>query len=167
MFDGALPGRLPAAAGKCDNTDSGRRSITGSAVEQRFCNSLVTVPPRFVAPLKARRSAENIAYGYDNVSQTLGQWINSTGHRETLLMHGAIKVGVASAKSAMTGRTYWAMVIAGDHERPSRSPSPKRTKSNHDAENCRLELAGLFRSTNQRQESPRVAERSETKTYGS
>ena len=101
-----------------------------------------------VAPSKARRSAENIAYGYDSFSKTLGQWINSTGHRENLLMHGATKVGVASAKSATTGRTYWAMVIAGDYERPSRSPSPKRTKSNHDEGNCRLELAGLCLTTN-------------------
>ncbi|MGA9090481.1 MAG: CAP domain-containing protein [Bradyrhizobium sp.] len=101
-----------------------------------------------VAPSKARRSAENIAYGYDSFSKTLGQWINSTGHRENLLMHGATKVGVASAKSATTGRTYWAMVIAGDYERPSRSPSPKRTKSNHDEGNCRLELAGLCLTNN-------------------
>jgi uncharacterized protein YkwD len=99
-----------------------------------------------VAPSKARRSAENIAYGYDSFSKTLGQWINSSGHRENLLMHRATKVGVASAKSTTTGRTYWAMVIAGDYER-SRSPSPKSTKSNHDKGNCRLELAGLCLST--------------------
>jgi hypothetical protein len=36
-----------------------------------------------------------------------------------------------------------AMVIAGDYERPSRPPSPKPTKSNHDEGNCRLELAGF------------------------
>jgi hypothetical protein len=100
-----------------------------------------------VAPSKARRSAENIAYGYDNFSKTLGQWINSSGHRENLLMHGATKVGVASAKSTTTGRTYWAMVIAGGYE-GSRSRSPKPTKSNHDEGNCRLELAGLCLSTN-------------------
>lgn len=99
-----------------------------------------------VAPSKARRSAENIAYGYDSFSKTLGQWINSSGHRENLLMHGATKVGVASAKSATTGRTYWAMVIAGGYER-SRSPSPKPTKSNRNEKNCRLELAGLCLST--------------------
>jgi uncharacterized protein YkwD len=100
-----------------------------------------------VAPSKARRSAENIAYGYDSFSKTLGQWINSSGHRENLLMHGATKVGVASAKSTTTGRTYWAMVIAGGYE-GSRSRSPKSTKSNRDEGNCRLELAGLCLSTN-------------------
>ena len=95
-----------------------------------------------VAPSKAHRSAENIAYDYDSFSKTLGQWINSSGHRENLLMHGATKVGVASAKSRTTGRTYWAMVIAGDYER-FRSPSPKSTRSNHDERTCRLEFVGL------------------------
>jgi uncharacterized protein YkwD len=95
-----------------------------------------------VAPSKAHRTAENIAYGYDSFSKTLGQWINSTGHRENLLMHGASKVGVASARSATTGRTYWAMVIAGGYER-SRSPSAKPTKSKHDEGACRIELLGL------------------------
>jgi hypothetical protein len=35
-------------------------------------------------------------------------------------MHGASRVGVASAKSSTTGRTYWAMVIAGGNEHPKR-----------------------------------------------
>jgi uncharacterized protein YkwD len=95
-----------------------------------------------VAPSKAHRSGENIAYGYDSFSKTLGQWINSSGHRENLLMHGATKVGVASAKSTRTGLTYWAMVIAGDYESP-RSPSSKTTKSNHDEGACRIQVAGL------------------------
>ncbi len=50
-------------------------------------------------------------------SKTLDQWINSSGHRKNLLLPGATRVGVASVKSAKTGRTYWAMVIAGDYER--------------------------------------------------
>lgn len=99
-----------------------------------------------VASSKAHRTAENIAYGYDSFPKTLGQWINSSGHRENLLMHGASKVGVASAKSTTTGRTYWAMVIAGGYE-PSRSPSPKPTRPGHGEKNCRLELAGLCLSS--------------------
>ena len=95
-----------------------------------------------VAPAKARRSAENIAYGYESFSKTLGQWIDSSGHRKNLLMHGATKVGVASAKSTTTGRIYWAMVIAGDYERP-RSPSSKTTKPDRDEGTCRLEFVGL------------------------
>ena len=99
-----------------------------------------------VAPSKAHRTAENIAYGYDSFSKTLGQWINSSGHRENLLMHGASKVGVASARSTTTGRTYWAMVIAGGYE-GSRSSLARPTKSNHHEKNCRMELAGLCLST--------------------
>src|ERR1035438_8314073 len=66
----------------------------------------------------AGRAAENIAYGYDSFPKTLGQWIDSAGHRRNLLLHGASRVGVAGVKSATTGRTYWAMEIAGDYERP-------------------------------------------------
>src|SRR6201992_3073838 len=42
-----------------------------------------------VAPAKAGRAAENIAYGYDSFEKTLDQWIASTGHRDNLLLHNA------------------------------------------------------------------------------
>ena len=71
-----------------------------------------------VAPANAGRAAENIAYGYDSFPKTLDQWINSSSHRKNLLMHEGERVGVASAKSSADGRTYWAMVIAGDYEKP-------------------------------------------------
>jgi hypothetical protein len=73
-----------------------------------------------IAPAKSGRAAENIAYGYDSFDKTLNQWIGSTGHRKNLLLHKASRIGVASAKSATSSRTYWAMVIAGGYE-----PSPK------------------------------------------
>ena len=69
-----------------------------------------------VSPAGAGRAAENIAYGYDSFPKTLNQWINSSGHRRNLLLQNASRVGVASVKSSTTGRTYWAMVIAGDYE---------------------------------------------------
>ena len=71
---------------------------------------------RRVSPAGAGRAAENIAYGYESFPKTLDQWINSSGHRRNLLLHNASRVGVASVKSSATGRTYWAMVIAGDYE---------------------------------------------------
>ncbi|MCP9626870.1 CAP domain-containing protein [Rhodopseudomonas palustris] len=77
-----------------------------------------------VAPSKASSAAENIAYGYDSFPKTLGQWINSPGHRRNLLLKGATKVGVANAKSA-SGRTYWAMVIAGGYDKPKPKPPAK------------------------------------------
>ncbi|QAU46927.1 CAP domain-containing protein [Bradyrhizobium guangzhouense] len=107
-----------------------------------------------VAPSGAGRAAENIAYGYDTFEKTLGQWIDSSGHRKNLLLHNATRVGIASAKNASGKRTYWAMVIAGDYE-------PKPGKGKKDSEplvavkrevtpaskpkvaNCHLKLLGL------------------------
>ena len=69
-----------------------------------------------IAPSKAGRAAENIAYGYDDFEKTLDQWINSSEHRKNLLLSKATRVGIASAKDASGKRTYWAMEIAGDYE---------------------------------------------------
>jgi uncharacterized protein YkwD len=80
-----------------------------------------------VSPAGAGRAAENIAFGYESFPKTLDQWINSSGHRKNLLLPGATRVGVASVKSAKTGRTYWAMVIAGDYERQKPKASPKNS----------------------------------------
>jgi uncharacterized protein YkwD len=73
---------------------------------------------RRIAPARAGRAAENIAYGYGSFEKTLGQWIDSSAHRKNLLLHNASRVGIASAKDASGKRTYWAMVIAGDYEPP-------------------------------------------------
>lgn len=80
-----------------------------------------------VAPAGAGRAAENIAYGYESFEKTLGQWIDSSGHRKNLLLQNASRVGIASAKDASGKRTYWAMVIAGDYE-------PKRPKGKKEKE---------------------------------
>jgi hypothetical protein len=82
---------------------------------------------RRVAPAKAGSAAENIAYGYDNFEKTLGQWIDSSGHRKNLLLHKASRVGIASARSASGKRTYWAMVIAGGYE-----PKPGKGKKDRE-----------------------------------
>ena len=71
---------------------------------------------RRIAPAGAGRAAENIAYGYDGFEQTLGQWIDSSGHRKNLLLPNASRVGIASVKDASGKRTYWTLVIAGDYE---------------------------------------------------
>ena len=78
---------------------------------------------RRVAPAKAGRAAENIAYGYESFEKTLGQWIDSSEHRKNLLLHNASRVGIASARDPSGKRTYWAMVIAGDYE-----PKPGKGK---------------------------------------
>jgi uncharacterized protein YkwD len=81
------------------------------------------------AKAKAGFAAENIAYGYDSFPKTLEQWINSSGHRKNLLMHDATKVGIASARSAASKRTYWAMVIAGGYERPAAKQAKAKPES--------------------------------------
>lgn len=82
---------------------------------------------RRVAPAGAGRAAENIAYGYESFEKTLGQWIDSSGHRKNLLLHNASRVGIASARTASGKRTYWAMVIAGDYEQ-----KPKKGKKDQE-----------------------------------
>lgn len=98
-----------------------------------------------MAPAKAGRAAENIAYGYDDFKRTLDQWINSSGHRKNLLLPKASKVGVASARSA-TSRTYWAMVIAGDYEKPRPAAGKKaasKTERTKSRQSCRMKVLGL------------------------
>ena len=98
-----------------------------------------------MAPAKAGRAAENIAYGYEDFKRTLDQWINSSGHRKNLLLPKASKVGVASARSA-TNRTYWAMVIAGDYEKPRPAEGKKsgsKAESRKPRQSCRMTLLGI------------------------
>ena len=100
-----------------------------------------------INPAGAGRAAENIAYGYDSFPKTLSQWIDSAGHRRNLLMHGASRVGVASAKSTTTGRVYWAMEIAGDYERPklttgTKQPAVTKPKA-RTTETCRLKILSI------------------------
>jgi uncharacterized protein YkwD len=98
-----------------------------------------------IAPAKAGRAAENIAYGYEGFEKTLGQWINSTGHRKNLLLSKASRVGVASATSATTHRTYWAMEIAGEYEPPAPAGkrSPPATRRKPAVQACRAKILGI------------------------
>jgi uncharacterized protein YkwD len=98
-----------------------------------------------MASSRSGRAAENIAYGHDSFTKTLDQWIHSSGHRKNLLMQGASRVGVASAKSSKSGRTYWAMVIAGDYDRPRRATAKASKAKGRDraSQPCRLSIMGL------------------------
>ena len=98
-----------------------------------------------MAPAKAGRAAENIAYGYEDFKRTLDQWINSSGHRKNLLLPKASRVGVANARSA-TNKTYWAMVIAGDYEKPAPAAGKKaaaKTESTKPKQSCRMTVLGI------------------------
>lgn len=101
-----------------------------------------------IAPANAGRAAENIAYGYESFEKTLGQWIDSAGHRKNLLLHGATRVGVASVKSPTTHRTYWSMEIADEYKPP---PPPiiagakvsRVAKKKSSDQSCRVRLLGI------------------------
>jgi hypothetical protein len=87
------------------------------AEKDKLSHDVLGAFSRRIAPSKAGRAAENIAYGYDGFEKTLGQWIDSREHRKNLLLHNASRIGIASARDASGKRTYWAMEIAGDYER--------------------------------------------------
>ena len=118
----------------------GERRVTSDPKLTRIAHQQATA-------MAAGRAAENIAYGYDSFAKTLNQWIDSAGHRKNLLLHNASRVGVASAKSATTGRTYWAMEIAGDYERPKTMASSKQSVSAKPkaraSQACRLKILSL------------------------
>ncbi len=97
------------------------------AAKDQLSHDVLGPFPRRIGPARAGRAAENIAYGYESFAKTLGQWIDSSGHRKNLLLHNASRVGIASAKDASGKRTYWAMVIAGDYE-------PKRGRGKRNKE---------------------------------
>jgi uncharacterized protein YkwD len=92
-----------------------------------------------VAASRSGHAAENIAYGYDNFPKTLNQWIESAGHRRNLLMHGASRVGVASARSPTSGRTYWAMVIADAYKNAPIAAGKKTVRR----QSCRIAILGF------------------------
>ncbi len=99
-----------------------------------------------IAPTGSGRAAENIAYGYDSFEKTLDQWIASAEHRKNLLLHNASRIGAASATSAISHRTYWAMEIAGDYEPPPTAASkraPPATKRKSSVQSCRMRLLSL------------------------
>src|SRR5262245_24604437 len=62
------------------------------------------------------RAGENLGEGYRSFEAAMEGWKGSDGHRANLLMDGATRVGVASARGG-NGQIYWAMVLA--------APAPK------------------------------------------
>lgn len=98
-----------------------------------------------IAPAKAGRAAENIAYGYDTFDKTLDQWINSSAHRENLLLHDASRIGIAHARDPSGRRTYWAMVIAADYPpKPGKGKkAPPVVAGRAGAAECHIRLLGL------------------------
>ena len=56
-------------------------------------------------------AAENIAWGYRDITQAMAGWTSSPEHVAVLLVPRARDFGVALAMSART--RYWVLVLAG------------------------------------------------------
>jgi uncharacterized protein YkwD len=63
---------------------------------------------QYRGPAGAR--AENVAYGCADAACTIQQWVNSSGHRENMLLPDIKSYGLASAVSP-SGRRYWALEL--------------------------------------------------------
>jgi uncharacterized protein YkwD len=68
------------------------------------------------------RAAENVAYGCADADCTYRMWVNSSGHRQNMLMSGLTHYGLASATAA-NGRRYWTLELAGERP-PPRAVTP-------------------------------------------
>ena len=130
-----------------------REQATAMAEKDVLDHSVLGQFSARIAPSGSRRAAENIAYGYDGFPKTLNQWIESPEHRKNLLLPNASRVGIASAKSKKTGRTYWSMEIAADYELPElggakravgKPKADTKPSAKHSTpQDCRLKILSL------------------------
>lgn len=58
---------------------------------------------------------ENVAKGYTNLQGAIEGWMNSSGHRSTLLNSKFVEFGLAVARSS-SGKMYWAMIAGGSFQ---------------------------------------------------
>lgn len=58
---------------------------------------------------------ENVAKGYTSLSGAIEGWMNSSGHRGTLLSHRFTEFGLAAARGP-GGKLYWAMIAGGSFQ---------------------------------------------------
>ncbi|WP_127752787.1 CAP domain-containing protein [Devosia sp. 1566] len=58
---------------------------------------------------------ENVAGGHPNLESAIQGWMNSPGHRSTLLSPKFTEFGLAVARTDK-GRLYWAMIAGGSFE---------------------------------------------------
>lgn len=58
---------------------------------------------------------ENVGKGYADLEGIIGGWMNSSGHRATLLSRKFTEFGLAMARSS-SGKPYWAMIAGGSYD---------------------------------------------------
>lgn len=58
---------------------------------------------------------ENLGAGQPTLEGVIEGWLNSRGHRSTLLSPNFTEFGLAAARSS-SGKTYWAFIAGGDFD---------------------------------------------------
>ena len=75
----------------------------------------VTLRERVTAAGYLGAVGENVAKGYPNLQGTIEGWMNSSGHRSTLLSRKFTEFGLAAVPGA-NGKMYWAMIAGGSFD---------------------------------------------------
>lgn len=75
----------------------------------------VTLRQRVTAAGYTGAVGENVAKGYTNLQGAIEGWMNSSGHRGTLLSHRFVEFGLAVARGP-GGKLYWAMIAGGSFD---------------------------------------------------
>lgn len=75
----------------------------------------VTLRERVTAAGYLGAVGENVGKGYKDLQGVIGGWMNSTGHRNTLLSHRFVEFGLAAARGP-GGKLYWAMIAGGSFQ---------------------------------------------------
>ncbi|MGV8853885.1 MAG: CAP domain-containing protein [Devosia sp.] len=72
----------------------------------------VTLRERVTATGYIGAVGENVAKGYKDLPGAIQGWMNSSGHRSTLLSDKFTEFGLAAATTA-SGKVYWSMIAGG------------------------------------------------------
>ena len=75
----------------------------------------VTLRERVTAAGYIGAVGENVAKGYPTLQGAIEGWMNSSGHRSTLLSRKFTEFGLAAAPGA-NGKMYWAMIAGGSFD---------------------------------------------------
>lgn len=75
----------------------------------------VTLRERVTAAGYLGAVGENVAKGYTNLQGAIEGWMNSSGHRSTLLNAKFTEFGLAAARGS-GGKLYWAMIAGGSFD---------------------------------------------------
>ncbi|KRA42019.1 CAP domain-containing protein [Devosia sp. Root635] len=75
----------------------------------------VTLRERVTAAGYLGAVGENVGKGYKDLQGIIGGWMDSSGHRSTLLSHRFVEFGLAAARGP-GGKLYWAMIAGGSFQ---------------------------------------------------